>query len=251
MKISAVIITRNAASAGLERCLDSLAGAVDEVVVLDQASDDGTPELCARRGARVVQGEWRGFGPTKQAAVAQASHRWVLSIDADEELDDQLRRALAAWRARQDAPPQAALAVDRLSRFLGRWIRHCGWHPDLVVRLFDRERARFDDRPVHEGVVAPPPLGRLPGRLLHHAYDSMEQYVEKLNRYTTLAAAAAVADGRRATLPGAALRAQAAFLRMYLLQRGFLDGWHGLVLCLCSGFYVLVKYVKIWRAVRP
>lgn len=246
MRISAAVITHNAVDAGLERCLGSLSG-IDEIVVLDQASDDGTVELCERFGARVVRGEWRGFGRTKAAAVAQARNRWVLSIDADEELTPELKAAILALG---DDPPCAAYAVNRLSRFLGRWIRHCGWHPDWVVRLFDKERARFNDKPVHESVETNGPVGRLPGLLRHYTYETMDQYVARLNRYTTLAAEEATAVGRRASLPGAVARSKGAFLRMYVLRLGFLDGWHGLVLCLCSAFYVLTKYVKIWRAAR-
>ncbi len=137
--------------------------------------------------------------------------------------------------------------MNRLSRFLGGWIRHAGWHPDRVVRLFDRERAGFDDRPVHEAIHADGAIGNLPGLLHHHTYETMEQYIAKLDRYTTLAAAQMHAAGRRATPLGAALRAQAAFWRMWLLQGGILDGGRGTVLCLCSSFYVLSKYVKLWR----
>ncbi len=246
MKISAAIITRDAVASGLERCLASLAG-LDEIVVLDQSSEDGTVALCERFGARVVRGEWLGFGRTKAAAVARTANRWVLSIDADEELSPELRGAILALG---DAPPHAAYAVNRLSRFLGRWIRHCGWHPEHVVRLFDKERARFNDKPVHESIEVDGSVGRLPGILRHYTYETMEQYVAKLNRYTTLAAEEAAAAGRRASLPEAVGRSGAAFWRMWLLQAGWRDGWHGLVLCLCSGFYVLVKYVKIWRSAR-
>ncbi len=247
MRISAAIITHNAVGQGLERCLASLSG-LDEVVVFDQGSDDGTVQLCERFGARVYRGDWEGFGRTKQAAVMKTRNRWVLSIDADEEITPELKAAILALG---DAPECAAYAVNRLSSFLGRWMRHCGWHPDWVVRLFDKERARFNEKTVHEEIVVQGATGRLDGLLRHHAYDTMEQYVAKLNRYTTLAAGEALDRRERTTLPGAVLRAKATFARMYFLQRGFLDGWHGLVLCLCSSFYVLTKYLKIWRAGRP
>jgi glycosyltransferase involved in cell wall biosynthesis len=247
VRISAAIITHNAVEAGLERCLASLSG-IDEIVVLDQGSDDGTVALCERFGARVVHGEWLGFGRTKAAAVAQTTNRWVLSIDADEELTPELRASLFALG---DEPPCCAYAANRLARFLGRWIRHCGWHPEWVVRLFDKERAGFNDKPVHESIEARGPVGRLDGLLRHYTYESMESYIARLNRYTTMGAQQAVAAGRRASLPGAVWRAKATFLHMYLIKGGFLDGGHGLVLCLCSAYAVLAKYVKIWRANRP
>ncbi len=246
MKVSAAIITHNDAAA-LARCLASL-GWCDEILVLDQASTDDTAAVCARHGAVLQQSEWLGFGRTKQRAVDACRNRWVLSIDTDEVVTPPLRDAILALPA---SPPEAAFAVNRLSRFLGRWIHHCGWHPDRVVRLFDRERAHFDAKPVHESVQTDGAVGRLPGLLEHATYDTMEQYVDKLNRYTTAAAEDLHAAGRRATLPQAVVRAQAAFWRMWLLQRGLQDGWAGTVLCLASSFYVLTKYVKLWRMDRP
>jgi glycosyltransferase involved in cell wall biosynthesis len=245
VKVSVAIITKDAADQ-LERCLPSLAFA-DEIVVLDQGSVDHTAEVCARHGAALHQGDWEGFGPTKQRAVALCRNRWVLSVDSDEVVSPELARAIGAL---PDQPDAAAFAVNRLSRFLGRWIRHSGWHPDWVVRLFDRERAGFDDQPVHESVRHPGPAGRLDGLLLHHPYETMEQYVDKLNRYTTLAAGALHARGRRIGPGGAVLRAEAAFWRFWLLRSGYRDGWAGLVLCRASSFYVLAKYVKLWRLGR-
>ncbi|MCB1183309.1 glycosyltransferase family 2 protein [bacterium] len=246
MKISVAIITRDAA-ADLDRCLASL-GFADEVVVLDQGSTDATAAVCARHGAALHQGAWQGFGPTKQAAVDLCRNRWVLSVDSDEEVTPELAAAIGAL---PEAPAEAAFAVNRLSRFLGAWIRHCGWHPDHVVRLFDRERAAFNAKPVHEGIETAGTVGRLPGLLRHYTYETMEQYVEKLNRYTTLAAAEMHAAGRRTSLVQAVVRAEATFWRMFVLQGGLLDGWHGAVLCWSSGFYVLAKYVKLWRLGRP
>lgn len=245
MKVSASLITRDAA-AHLDRCLAALAWC-DEVVVLDQGSTDGTREICARHGVRLVDGEWRGYGPTKAACVAACRNRWILSVDADEVVDETLRDAVLAL---PDAPPEAAFRVDRRSRFLGRWIRHCGWSPDRIVRLFDRERAGFDDAPVHESVVTDGPVGDLPGLLRHYAYDSLEQYLAKLDRYSTLGADAAAARGRRATPLEAALRAKVTFLRTFLLRRGFLDGAHGFALCSLMAFQTLAKYLKIWHAGR-
>lgn len=245
MRPTAVLITRDAADT-LERCLASLDFAAG-IVVLDHGSTDGTLEICARFGARVIAAEWTGFGAAKAAVTAAATTRWVLSIDADEEVSPELRDAILAL---PDAPAAAAYAVNRLSRFLGRWMRHSGWHPDWVVRLFDRERAGFNDRLVHEGVETAGPIARLDGLLLHHAYTDLHQWVEKQNRYTTLAAAQAVAAGERGSLGRAVLRGKLAFLRTYVLQRGWRDGAHGLALCLLTGGATFLKHLKIWRASR-
>jgi (heptosyl)LPS beta-1,4-glucosyltransferase len=245
VKVSVAIITLDAAE-DLDRCLASLSFA-DEIVVLDQGSRDATAEVCARYGAALHQTEWLGFGPTKQKAVDLCRNRWVLSIDSDEQVTPELRTAIETL---PDTPDQAAFAVNRLSRFLGRWIRHCGWHPEYVTRLFDRERAAFNDKPVHESVVVEGTVGRLPGLLMHFTYETMEQYIDKLNRYTTLAAEEMYAEGRSISLCGAVVRAKATFWRMWLVKGGLLDGWAGTVLCLASGFYVLSKYTKLWRMGR-
>lgn len=245
LKISVAIITRDAAGP-LDSCLAALDFA-DEIIVLDQGSTDDTAAVCARHGAVLHQGEWEGFGPTKQRAVSLCRNRWVLSIDSDEEVDATLRAAIIAL---PEAPAPAAYTINRLSRFLGRWIRHCGWHPDRVVRLFDRQRAAFNDKPVHESVEFTGAVEDLPGLVLHHTYETMEQYIAKLNSYTSLAAAEMHAAGRRAGPLEAVLRGEAAFWRMWLLQRGFSDGWAGAVLCRASGFYVLAKYAKLWRLGR-
>ena len=245
MKVSACLITRNA-DAHLDRCLASLAWC-NEILVRDQNSSDQTLEICERHGARVVQGEWLGFGPTKAAAVMETKNRWVLSIDADEIVDDELRASILDL---PDEPHEAAFRINRLSRFLGRWIRHCGWHPDRIVRLFDKERAGFDDRPVHEAIHARGPVGNLGGLLMHYTYDSIEQYLTKMDHYTTLGAEAAFTAGRSSNPISAVLRFKLTFVRTFILQRGFMDGRHGLVLCWLMSVQTFVKYLKIWNTGR-
>lgn len=242
MKISVAIITKNAAPE-LARCLASVAFA-DEIIVLDQSSTDDTAAVCEKHGAALHQSEWLGFGPTKQKAAALCRNRWVLSIDSDEEVTPELQAAIAGL---PDDPAESAFAVNRLSRFLGKWIRHCGWHPDHVVRLFDRERAGFNSKPVHEAIETDGTVGRLSGLMKHYTYENMEQYIDKLNRYTTLAAKQMHAEGRAVSLWQAVVRAKAGFWRMYFLQGGLFDGGVGFILCLSSSFYVLTKYVKLWR----
>lgn len=242
MKLSVAIITLNSAHE-LDRCLASVSFA-DQVVVLDQNSTDETAEVCKRHGAELYQTTWLGFGPTKSKAVSYCRNRWVLSVDTDEVVTPELRQALEELP--DDSAP-AAFTINRLSRFLGSWIHHCGWHPEHVVRLFDQGRAAFNDKPVHESIETDGPVGRLPGLLHHYTYESMEQYIDKLNRYTTLAAEQMHTNGRTASLPKAVLRCQSAFWRMWILQGGVLDRWPGFVLCLSSSFYVLSKYTKLWR----
>jgi len=242
VKISAAIITYQAGPL-LDRCLATL-DFCDEVVVLDQHSTDETAAICQRHGVRLEQTEWLGFGKTKQKAVDLCRNRWVLSIDSDEQVTPELREAIMAL---PDQPVPAAFMVNRLSRFLGSWIHHCGWHPDWIVRLFDRERAAFDGKPVHESIEVEGSIDRLGGLLHHEAYETMPQYIAKLDRYTTAAAEDLHARGRRIGPAGAVLRSQVAFWRMWILQGGILDGWVGTALCLSSSFSVLSKYTKLWR----
>lgn len=243
VKVSAAIITLNAAG-DLDRCLASLEF-LDEVIVLDQGSTDDTAAVCQKHGAILHQSPWLGFGPTKQKAVELCRNDWIFSIDTDEVVTPELRQALVAIDGDPAGP--AAYKVNRLSRFMGHWIKHCGWHPEYVVRLFDRRRAQFNDKPVHESVIVDGPATLLPGLLHHFTYETMEQYISKLNRYTTLAAEELHAGGRSCSLGSAVVRSQATFWRMWLLKRGILDGTAGLVLCLASSFYVLSKYTKLWR----
>ena len=181
---SVVIITKNAATR-LGACLES-ASFADEIVVIDSGSTDGTAELAGGRGARVLQKEWLGFGRQKQFAVAAGTHDWVLCLDADERVSEPLRASILAALA---APAAQAYAMPRCNRFMGRWLRHGEGYPDWSLRLFDRRHARWSDDPVHEKVLTEAPPARLQGDLLHDSAETLAGYLDKQNRYTTLAAA--------------------------------------------------------------
>ncbi|MBI2317715.1 MAG: glycosyltransferase family 2 protein [Betaproteobacteria bacterium] len=240
MPLSAVIITRNAA-AQLEPCLASV-GFADEIVVVDSASTDGTQEIARRHGARVIDRDWRGFGPQKQFAVEAAAHDWVLCVDADERVNEALRSSIAAELAR---PRARAYALLRRNRFLGRWLRHGEGYPDWVVRLFDRRAARWSDDPVHEKVVSNAPAARLAGELLHESADTLEHYLEKQNRYTTLQAERLRAEGRRAGAWHLVVSPLARFFKFYFLRLGFLDGVPGLVHVAIGCMNSFCKYAKL------
>ena len=240
MLLSAVIITRNAASQ-LGACLASVAFA-DEIVVVDTASTDGTVEIARRHGARVIHREWHGFGPQKQFAVAAAAHDWVLCLDADERGSEALRSSIAAEIA---APRGSVYCLSRCNRFLGHWLRHGEGYPDWVARLFDRRQARWSDDPVHEKVISERPVRRLPGDLLHESAETLERYLEKQNRYTTVQAERLRLQGKRAGMLQLVLSPIARFLKFYFLRLGFLDGIPGLVHITIGCMNSFSKYAKL------
>jgi glycosyltransferase involved in cell wall biosynthesis len=244
LPLSVVLITQNAA-AQLPECLASVAFA-DEVVVVDSGSSDGTPEVAARYGARVLTKEWLGFGRQKQFAVAQASHDWVLCLDADERVSPELAASLV--RA-LDAPAASAYLMARRNRFLGRWLRHGEGYPDWSLRLFDRRHARWSDDEVHEKVICSDSSGTPPatlaGDLLHESGEDLERYLEKQNRYTALAAKELHRHGQQAGLPRLILSPLLRFIKFYFLRRGFLDGMPGLVHISIGCMNSFMKYAKL------
>src|SRR6202162_2978229 len=240
MPLSVAIITRHAAGQ-LERCLASCAFA-EEVVVVDSGSTDGTVELAGRHGARVVRKEWLGFGAQKQFAVDAASHDWVLCLDADESLSPELREAMVE---ELKTPRGLVYAVARRNRFLGRWLKHGEGYPDWNVRLFHREHARWGSEPVHEKVVAGSPVLRLRGDLLHDSAETLEKYLDKQNRYTSLQAETMRAAGRRANVLHLVLSPLFRFIKFYLLRLGFLDGVPGLVHVAIGCMNSFNKYAKL------
>ena len=243
MSLSVILITRNEAH-HVQACLASLAFA-DEWVVVDSGCTDGTVELAAARGAKVVQApDWPGFGPQKNRALALASSDWVFSIDADERVTPELAAQVRAAMA--DASGPGAYTVSRFSSFCGAFMRHGDWYPDHVVRLFRRSEARFTDDLVHEHVHAPGPVGHLSGHLLHDSMPSLESCLDKMNRYSTGRALDRHRAGRRGSLRQALGHGCWAFLRSYIFKRGFLDGRMGFVLALSIAEGTYYRYLKLW-----
>lgn len=246
--LSAILITRNE-EANIRDCLASVAFARERIVV-DSGSTDATVAIAREMGAQVVQTpDWPGFGPQKNRALAQASQPWIFSIDADERVTPQLRDEILAAIA-ADAHAPAAYEMPRRSSYCGQYITHAGWYPDRVTRLFRRGSARFSDDVVHERVVASGPVGRLHSDLLHESFPDLESVLDKLNRYSTAGAERMRRAGKRASLSSAVLHGLWAFLRTYVLQRGFLDGRMGFVLAVSNAEGTYYRYLKLWLAQR-
>jgi glycosyltransferase involved in cell wall biosynthesis len=258
--LSVIIITKNEAH-NIEGCLASVAFA-DERIVVDAGSGDATVEIARRLGARVsVTGDWPGFGAQKGRALALATGRWVLSLDADERVSEPLARAIRAVVADtsgqgSDAasrPADATLGYElqRLSSFCGQWMRHGDWYPDRVLRLFRRGSGRFTEDLVHERVVVDGPIARLEGDLLHHTMPTLDDALDKMNRYTTGRALDRARAGRRGGLGAALAHGGWAFVRSYLLRRGFLDGRLGFVLAVYIAEGTYYRYLKMAFPARP
>jgi glycosyltransferase involved in cell wall biosynthesis len=244
-QLSAIVITRNEAD-NIGACLDSLSFC-DEKIVVDCGSTDSTIEIARKKGARVEIHDWRGFGPQKNFALALATGTWVLSIDADE----RVTRELAAEIDRAIAYTLAdGFELPRLSSFCGREMRHSGWFPDYVLRLFRRGKARFDDALVHERVICEGSLLRLKEPLIHHPVQKLEDALARMDRYSTASADALVASGRRVSFFAGIGHGLYAFVRTYFLKLGFLDGAEGFLLAVANAEGSYYRYMKAWLAAR-
>lgn len=242
---SLVLITRNAGTQ-LRACLDSVRFA-DEILVVDSGSDDDTVQIAASFGARIVDQPWLGFGPQKQFAVERAGNDWVLCLDADERLTPELAASIQAALA---APRTGAYRMARCNRFLGRWLRHGEGYPDWSIRLFDRRRARWSEDVVHERVLCDGAVAILDGDLQHESAESLDSYLAKQNRYTTLQAEKLHRQGRTANIAQLCLSPLLRFIRFYLVKLGFLDGVAGLVHIVIGCGNSFAKYAKLFALQR-
>jgi glycosyltransferase involved in cell wall biosynthesis len=243
IRISAIVITKNEAE-NLADCLASLQW-VDEIVVVDAESEDGTAALARQFTDKVFVRRWEGYSAAKNFALSQCSGEWVLWIDADERVTPELREEILATLAGN--PGADGFEIPRLANFLGKWIRWGGWYPGYVLRLFRRAAGHFNEKQVHEGVQVDGRIGRLHHHLLHYTDRNLRQYFEKLNRYTSLAAEELHRQGKRFHLWDLLFRPGWFFLRMYVFKAGFLDGMQGFVLACLSASYVFTKYAKLWE----
>lgn len=243
--ISAVIITKNE-ERNIRRCLESIRQVADEVIVVDDFSTDGTVAICREFNVRVISQQWLGFGPQKNVGNLAAKHEYILSLDADEALDPELAAAILTEK---NKGLQGVYTLCRLNYYYGRFIRHGLEFPDIKVRLFHKEQARWADQLVHETLQLPPAVKRvhLNGLLLHYSYYTFEEHILKANKYTTLAARNYFRNGRKASRMKILLSPVFTFFRAYFFKRGFLDGKHGFVLAVMHAHGSFVKYVKLWE----
>lgn len=242
-KLSVTIITRDEA-ANLAAALESVSWA-DEIVVVDSESTDATVDIARRYTSKVLVRPWPGYVEQKNCAAAEASHDWILSLDADERVTPELAAEIQAIL--KSEPPAAGYRVPRVTFHLGRWIRSTDWYPDYQLRLYDRRRGRWTGKLVHESVKVDGPPVDLRGELQHYAYRNLSHHLQTMDRYTTLAARQMRDDGRTAGWFDLALHPPAAFLRNYVLRGGFRDGLAGLVISTLNATYVALKFAKLWE----
>ena len=241
MSISVTVITKNEAAI-IRKCLDSLKWA-DEIIVVDSGSTDGTVDICREFTDKVVLTDWPGFGPQKNRALAMATKDWVLSIDADECVMPELREEIQSVMA--DPGGKVAFAMPRRSSYCGRPMRHGGWWPDYVTRLFRRGQACFSDDLVHERLIVDGPVGRLREPLLHESFSDLEEVIDTMNRYSTAGARMMHDRRERAGLSAALLHGFWSFFSTYVLRAGFLDGREGLMLAISNAEGTYYKYLKL------
>jgi len=245
-KISVTIITLNEAE-HIAAAIESASWA-DEVLVVDSGSTDDTVAIAQEAGARVMTRAWSGYVDQKNFAAAEAAHDWIFSLDADERippaLAEEIRRTIAS------NPPVHGYRGPRVSFYLGRWIRTTDFYPDSQTRLYDRRHARWRGRHVHESVDVDGPSGRLHNDLEHYSFSDVRDHIARINQYSTLSARQMYDAGRRSGPVHMIVHPPAAFLRNYVLRRGFLDGTVGLTISLLNAWSVMLKFAKLWELQR-
>lgn len=245
MKISVAIITYNE-ERNIARCLASVKPVADEIIVVDSMSKDNTKAFCMEHGVRFVEHAFEGHIQQKNYAASQATHEYVLSLDADEVLSAELQQSILELKQKDSLPD--AFSMNRLTNYCGRWIRHSGWYPDRKLRLWRKEKGKWGGINPHDTVVLNPEVTRshLKGNLLHYSYYSIHQHIEKMNLFTDIAAKEAFRR-KDSMIPVVHLFLYPAlrFMNTYFLKAGFLDGYQGLVLSILDGHYRFMKYAKL------
>jgi glycosyltransferase involved in cell wall biosynthesis len=231
----------------LSDCLNSVKWA-DEIVVIDSASDDNTVEVAKRFTPKVFTHQWEGYSAAKNRAIGYAEGEWILWIDADERVTEELANEIKGVISSPDSR-YAAYSIPRKANFLGRWIMHGGWYPGRVTRLFKKGLAVVSDVKVHEGLEVNGEIGKLNSDLLHYTDPDLFHYFRKFNNYTSLSSEELVRSRSKFRMLKMILNPLWLFTKMYIIKRGFLDGMQGFILAVLSSFYVFTKYAKHWELI--
>jgi glycosyltransferase involved in cell wall biosynthesis len=250
MTLSVCIITLNE-EANIVRTLKSIEGLADEIIVVDSGSTDQTVALARQCGAKVFTEPWKGFAAQKNSSLAKATCDWILSLDADEEVSAELAASIKGLLQFNQPPQFAGYKMNRRNMYMQRWIKRSGYYPDPKLRLVRRGAAEFELRAVHEDMKMEGPLGHLHGDLIHHAYPTLESFIEHANRYSSLGAEMVVDKGPAGfSFINIVVRPWIRFLYSYFFRLGFLDGREGLLVLMTHASYVSWKYAKAWEMSR-
>ena len=242
MKLSAAIMTFNE-ERNLERTLKALADICDEIVIVDSGSTDGTKVVAEKYGAKFIYQPWLGYGKQRNAAIDNCSGKWILAVDADEELSPELKQKITEIiNGNED---KKVYEINRLSVCFGKKIKHGGWGTSYAVRLFLKTAGRFNDNTVHESFVTQEEIFKIKENIYHHSYLTLEDYFSKFNRYTTEGALEYYKKGKKASIGQVVFNPMYKFIRMYIIRLGFLDGVEGFLLASTSSMYSMVKYFKL------
>ena len=241
LPLSVVIITLNEEK-NIGRCLQSVQRIADEIVVVDSASTDATRAICESFGVKFFVRAWEGYASAKNFGAAQAEHDFILVLDADEALSDELAESILEIKNRGEI---GFFSFKRLTNYCGQWIKHCGWYPDIKLRMYDRRRVRWQ-RLIHEQLAPwPDHIQLLRGDCLHYSYYTIAGHVKQANNFTDLTAQQAFSQGKRCGPWRVFFAPWFKFLKGYVLQLGFLDGYYGFMICRISAFAAFLKYAKL------
>lgn len=248
MKLSVVIITHNEAR-NIERCLLSVKSVADEIIVIDSFSTDDTVAICQREGAIVKQQTWLGFGPQKNLGIQLAQYDYILSLDADEALDEALKASILAAK---EKGLQGVYDFTRLNYYYGKFLKHGAEYPDYKIRIFPKSSVQWNNDLVHELLLVPPGMvsNRLKGHLLHYTYFSIHEHVAKANKYTDLGAALQKEKGKSPSWFNILFNPLFSFIKAFILRRGFLDGGHGFIVAMLHAYGTFLKYIKLWELTK-
>ena len=243
-KLSAYIITYNEEER-IRDCLESVKWA-DEIVVLDSFSTDRTVEICREYTDKIYQHRFAGFGDLRNTAISHTSNNWILSVDADERVTEELREEIS--EKLKTGPAADAYFVPRINYFLGHRIKHCGWYPDYrQPQFFHKDRMKYTDQLVHEGFILSGKVSYLHGHVLQYPFLSLEQFFRKMDRYSSLRAEDMFREGRRFNIHHLITHPLSMFIKMFILKRGFLDGKVGFIISTLYAYYTFIKYIKLWE----
>lgn len=246
-RLSAVIITLNE-ERNIQRCIESLIGVVDEIIVLDSFSTDRTEEICTQLGVKFHQRKWTGYTETKNYANSLATNDWILSLDADEALSEQLKKSILEHKSKTFS---GLYAFNRLTNYCGTWVKYGGWYPDTKTRIFNRTVTHWDGL-IHETLISTTSLNTtlLKGDCLHYSYYTVEEHLNQTRKFSAIAADMLFQKGKKATFEKRFLSPCVKFFRDYFFKLGFLHGKNGFLICIISGYATYIKYKRLYELSR-